>query len=172
MPQHKQADHNSQTVESSLDNEFNDDDGDVKTPKKPTVLESWGKVVTLKWRSLNRDDAWNIGGSVTVVGTLAGVAYYMYSNKPGPVGPGIGDPVASVQQDCAICCDLKSKLLECLHCKQSFCQECAERWIGVTFTYDVDFWGAMEARNDSCPYCRQGITSQQLKQMISTANKK
>ncbi len=100
-PKHEQINHNLQTttVESSIDDEFNENkDGEVEVSKKPTWIESWGKVVTLKWTSLSRDDAWNIGGSVT----LAGVVYYIWSCIPknGPIGPdNHGGPMGGTQAE-------------------------------------------------------------------------
>ncbi len=73
-------------VESSIDDEDNENDAAPEAPKKPGILDTWGKVVAFEWRSLSRDDAWNIGKTVT----LAGVGYYIFSWVK-PTGPnGLG----------------------------------------------------------------------------------
>jgi len=91
IPQSEQTNLNPQTVETSVnDGDDKQTDTIVPEPKKPGILDTWGKVITLKWRSLSRDDAWNIGKTVT----LAGIGYYLFSwVKPtGPSGPSNGNP--------------------------------------------------------------------------------
>jgi len=44
----------------------------------PTVGESWGKVIRLKWTSLSKNDAWNIGASIITCGIIA----YIYHHAP------------------------------------------------------------------------------------------
>jgi len=88
--QQKQLNQNTKAIESSIDDDVDKDDTDVEVVEKPTVLESWGKVVSLEWSSLSRDDALNIGACVT----LAGVVYYIYSSYPKKTklaGPAVGN---------------------------------------------------------------------------------
>ncbi len=134
MPPYEQSKHIYQGIESSIDDE--DDDNEVEVAQKPTVLESWNKVVSLQWRSLSRDDAWNIGATVT----LAGVAcYFLWPsypkknvktgsvvNKPphNPFGGYTVNPLPDVE--CSLCFDEK-KGFECHAmscCNQIFCREC------------------------------------------------
>lgn len=89
MPQGKEQVHqNVQVTESSVTDTDNENkDGAEQAPKKPTILESWRKVFSLNLRSLNRDDAWNFGKTVT----FAGVGYFLYSYLPkGLNGPNGG----------------------------------------------------------------------------------
>ena len=78
-------------------------------------------------------------------------------------------------QECAICCNVKTNLLACIHCKQPLCKECAQKWIGINFTFDTHYYedpnwfSQFEVHNDSCPYCRQTITQNELQQMIDRA---
>ena len=80
------------TAETSIDDEVNFDENDVnvKVTKKPTMLDSWRKVVTLRWGSLSRDDAWNIGGPAILV---TGVLYYIFKSRP--TDPGVGNQPAN-----------------------------------------------------------------------------
>lgn len=45
--------------------------------KKPTFKESWRKVVTLRWKELDKADAWNIGAPV--ITGLAALSLFYYS---------------------------------------------------------------------------------------------
>lgn len=89
-PLYEQSKYIPQVIESSIDDdvdENNDDEGEI--PKKPTVLDSWRKVVTLNLRSLNRDDAWNIGATAALA---AGCYIYLfYPKKIKLAGPGAGN---------------------------------------------------------------------------------
>ncbi|HRN78529.1 MAG TPA: IBR domain-containing protein [Candidatus Dependentiae bacterium] len=66
----------------------------------PTLSETWGKVLRLKWTSLNRQDAKNIGETFVVMATGYG-AYKLYAaynataprfNGPAGVGPHTPQP--------------------------------------------------------------------------------
>ncbi len=85
---HNQPNRHVQVDASSINDEMNENNDDtVEVSKKPTIVESWRKVASLNLRSLNRDDAWNIGKTVT----FAGVGCLLYSYFP--KGPnGLNDP--------------------------------------------------------------------------------
>lgn len=83
----------------------------------------------------------------------------------------------SVAKECALCCENQNKkMIECLHCKQEFCRTCAERWIGVLFSFTTNFRSDasiednFQARNNSCPFCKQQLTREELDRMILEAD--
>jgi hypothetical protein len=80
-------------TEVSIENEnyadeYAYDNEEIEAPRKPTIGDSWGKVVRFKWTSLNRDDAWNIGKSITGAALISGASYYVYSRLNVPHNPG------------------------------------------------------------------------------------
>ena len=61
--------------------EKNEEEEETET-KEPTIAEkwqkSWQKVINLEWKSLNRTDAWNIGGTLSV----CILAYLLFRSAP------------------------------------------------------------------------------------------
>lgn len=58
--------------------------------EEPTVKESWHKFLTLKWRSLTKADAWNIGKSTGGTLSACALAYVLFKSASGAdplVGP-------------------------------------------------------------------------------------
>ena len=91
-PPYEQSQHTQQTIESSFDDECDEDnDTEVEVPQKPTVLESWSKVVSLEWNSLSRDDAWNIGATATLAGVACYYLWPSYPKKNVKIGPRAGN---------------------------------------------------------------------------------
>lgn len=81
----------------------NDDQLDQKQEndtqaKKPTILESWRKLITLRWKELSKTDAWNISAPVLGAASLGLLYYYWPKNviannahhNPGHHNPGDG----------------------------------------------------------------------------------
>jgi chemotaxis protein histidine kinase CheA len=81
---------NKQTDVNLVSSDDAEDNKEVETPKTPTLSDSWNKVIRLKWTSLDRNDAWNIGKTIT----MAGIVYtlYSYGNKVSLVGSQGGRP--------------------------------------------------------------------------------
>jgi hypothetical protein len=97
--------------------------------EEPTFEESWSKVLRLKWTSLSRNDAWNIGATIVTCGVIVYLCKHMpkgsaANNGVRPPhdnnqGPGRGNnhihkprdtsnkPVNNAERACDICFDDK-----------------------------------------------------------------
>lgn len=113
-----------------------DDNTVDEQAETPTLDESWGKLVRLRWTSLSRHDAWNIGASIAT----CGIILCIYRNMPkNPMpdntvhpthdndnhGPKIKvDPLE--QKDCDICGETRNineyTTMPC--CEFSLCTVC------------------------------------------------
>ncbi len=71
--------------------------------KKPTILKSWHKVATLRWKKLGKADAWNIGAPIASIVSIGLLAYYWPKNiipdthyNPAHNNPGDGTCIPSI----------------------------------------------------------------------------
>lgn len=72
-----------------------DSQSDTAQDKKPTLKESWYKIITLRWKELSKADAWNIGAPIASIATLG--LFYNYwpknnttnknNHNPGHINP-------------------------------------------------------------------------------------
>ncbi len=52
--------------------------------RKPRIIESWGKIVTLNWGDISSDDAANLIGSTIVAFGIGGIVYFYLNKQPTP----------------------------------------------------------------------------------------
>lgn len=135
--------------------------GDAKIneqPEEPTMEESWSKLLRLKWTSLSRHDAWNIGTSIGGAIVACGIAYLCIRPE---VDPDAGN---NEDRNCLICFDDKKGYDFCtLSCcgHNSSCVECLQEIIGT----------ALKERSTTeikCPNqnCAQAISKRSIRKIL------
>jgi IBR domain/IBR domain, a half RING-finger domain len=131
--------------------------------KKPTIKESWGKLVRLKFSQLNKADAWNIFISSAGV-TSVGLGCFLFYKK---IYPRIAydrlrrqilnSPVMGTEHECSVCLEdyriQPEHVLLCGHFNT--CGDCLQQQVTI----------AINERNFDaliCPECHQQLSREDI----------
>lgn len=133
--------------------------------QSPTISESWGKVLRLKWTSLDRQDAKNIG-LTCIAGAAAAYGIYnafTYEFAPSRHIPDYYPQINNQSIYCSICFDsitpFDQKKLSCGH---AYCTDCLTGYIDLKLKEKST--AGMQCPD---PMCRRKLSPPEIKYVLN-----